>query len=246
MQQSTGQWLQNLVIKGREENDDPYERDDKGAILVEDDEKVLKEGWEYNEKDEPVKVDPEGENETEEPTLEDLQEKIRDTEEALRKERQLRRKAERDARAKKKQTPADKSKVDDETSERLRTSEARTAKLAKGLLDNKLDQAILAEARRQKFIDESDALSDAIRAEIDYDQDDDDPSDIEIDEETVKDAVASLAAKKKHLIRDSEGSSRERETPGSSSGSRLRKNRNKNQDTPNEQALAGYYPSLGG
>lgn len=233
-------WLENLTIVGHEDPpaDDPYERDDKGEIVEEDGEKLLKEGWEYDEKGEVVKAE-EDNSEDEDDELKKSQARADELEEALRKERRLRKQAERDA--KRKRTSQDKQHKDDEDKEaeqRITAAEERTKKLARGLLNTRRDQAIMEEARKQGFIDPSDALTDDIRADIDYDQDDDDPSDIEIDEDSVVDAVKALARRKKHLV----GSG----TPNTPSASRLRKNRNAPDESTQEATLQSHYPSLRG
>jgi hypothetical protein len=242
-------WLENLVIIGRED-DDPYERDAQGQIIEDDGEQKLREGWEFDENDKPVKIDDEGDDDEEDEddknvpddqkTPEQLRRKIADQEEAIRKERRLRRQAERDAR-KTKKAPAKKTaqstQQDEEAQEKVRLAEARAQRLAEGLLTTKIDQAILVAARKAGFIDETDALTDAVRADVDYDQDEDDPSDIEIDLDSVKDAVADLANKKKHLVG--------RGLPGEPSASRQKRRRKAGDDDElSEQALVGNYPGL--
>lgn len=243
-------WLENLIIVGREGEDDPYERDAQGQIVEVDGEQKLKEGWEFDENDKPVKIDDEGDDDEEDgddknvpddqKTPEQLRKKIADQEEAIRKERRLRRQAEREAR-KTKKAPAKKTtqgtQQDEEAQEKVRQAEARAAKLAEGLLTTKIDQAILVEARKQGFIDETDALTDLVRADVDYDQNEDDPSDIDIDLDSVKDAVADLANKKKHLVGKA--------LPGEPSGSRSRRRRKAgDDDTLTEQSLVSQYPGL--
>lgn len=242
-------WLENLVVTGREE-EDPYERDAQGNTIEEDGEKKLKEGWEYDDDDKPVKIDDEGDLGDEgdddgrdvpddQKTPEQLRKKIADQEETLRKERVARRKAEREARkaGRKKVTEPKKKQEDEEAERKLAESQTRIEKLATGLLNSRLDQVVLEEARKQGFIDPTDALIDSVRGDIDYDQDEDDPSDIDIDLDSVKDAVADLANRKKHLV----GSG----TPGEPSGSRQRRRRKTGDDeATSEQALQGHYAAL--
>lgn len=228
-------WLP-FVILGRED-EDPYERDDKGEVLQEDDEDVLKDGWEFNDAGDPVKVnkaDPDdkgGDNEDD-----DLTKKVDALEKALRDERKLRRKAERDAKRSSRQKSTDDSKKEDEeVQKQLEAATEKTKKLAKGLLKKEVDDAILNEARRLGFIDPSDALLDDIRREVDADQDEDDPTDIEVDLDSVKDAVSDLAKRKKHLI--SEGGPRER------SGGKFRKGSGK-EEKGDDAVFQERYPSL--
>jgi hypothetical protein len=154
----------------------------------------------------------------------------------VKEERRARRKAEREAREAKqaKDDDAEAKELDKEKKAR-EASDSKVGRLAARLLEKELTDAIMAEARNQKFIDPSDALLDEVRKAIDYDQDDEDPSDIDIDEDTVKAAVTKLAKKKAHLI----GKPNE----GEPSGSRFRTN-GKPAGKTDEEALKGLYPSL--
>lgn len=231
--------LYGLTIVGREEDpNDPYERDAEGEIVVENDEQVLKDGWEYDENDKPVKVeDPDNEDEPK-TDLEKLQDRADALDKALREERQLRRKAEREARKNKtKKVTETKQAEDKELQQQLETAKSRTEKLARGFLDSAIEKAVTDEARKQKFIDPTDALIKDVLGNIDADQDDDDPTDIDIDMDSVHDAVKDLADRKKHLVGDG--------TPGTPSGSRFRKSsREKNSTDAEKQMLEQNYPSL--
>jgi hypothetical protein len=165
--------------------------------------------------------------------LEELKAALKKEREEHRKERKLRRKAERDAR--KKQTQ-DKDEADDKdleaAKERVRQSEEKTKKLGTRLLNRERDAAILEAAREAGFIDPTDALTDKIRAAVEYDQDDEDPSDIEIDEDSAAEAVEKLAKQKKHLLKsaDDDEEPEERERRSTRSGSRRRKKTSKGVD----------------
>lgn len=224
------EWLLNLRIFGREGD----------------------EGDEGNEGDEGEEGEEDGDNEDDDQKGkggddnsgdgdddDDLAQKVKDLEATIAKERKLRRQAEREAR-KNKRTPSKTAETktkaaDTELQKQLEAASAQTRRLADGLRKKEVDDAILAAARKAGFIDETDALTDDIRKKVDVDQDPEDPTDIDIDEDSVTDAVKDLAARKKHLVGKA--------TPGSPSGSKFRKRGN--DDKPDKNALVEHYPSLG-
>src|SRR5690606_12187578 len=122
---------------------------------------------------------------------------------ALRKERMARKKAERELRKlKEKSNPpkGEKPKEGEESeSNSDAESDAKVKALAKKFRDNAVDTAILRFSDRFKNSDELLALVN--RKEIDVDQDEDDPSEIEVDLESVEDAVKALAKKSPHLLK---------------------------------------------
>lgn len=217
-------WLLSATISGREEDEKSKNAGDDGDENEEDEEEEHEEDEEESEdedEDDKDKVDHEA--------------RAKALEESLRKERKLRRQAEREARKNSKaKTKDDDTKDAAELQKRLQAQEAKTARLSEGLLNSSLNQAILDEARRQGFIDPTDALTDAVRKEVDVDQDEEDPSDIDIDQDSVKDAVADLARRKKHLVGEA--------SKGEPSGGRFKKR--KTGDGPDEEALKSTYPSL--
>lgn len=243
---NTLEWLRSLIILGHED-EDPYERDDDGEIVEDEGEKVLKEGWEFDADGKPVQLDPDdpddkgGKDDEEfDDSVEGLKKALEASKKATRVERQARRKAERDAkRATKKKTEAKDEKDLEKTRTELEGEKGKTTRLATKLLDRSRDAAILAEARRQGFIDETDALTDNVRDEVDFDQEEDDPSDIDIDTDSVKDAVTALAEKKPHLVgKNSDGSST------TQSGSRMGKKKTGEPEKYSEEKLKTDYPSL--
>lgn len=174
-------WLQGLIIVGREEDEDKDDSEENSEEDQDDEES-----------------DDEDKDKGDEGTPSEREAALQ---EALEKERKLRRQAEREARKAKKTAATKKSTEEaDDTKARLEQSETRTARLAKGFLDSKIEAAVLAEARKQGFIDPTDALINDVLKEVDADQDDEDPTDVEVDEESVVDAVKALARKKKHLV----------------------------------------------
>lgn len=214
-------WLLNAVIIGRENDDDNDGDGEDGDDEGNDGEDNDSEDGEDGSQDDADKPD----------------EETARLKEALRKERKLRRDAQREAKQLKqgKQTEED-SKASEEAQKRVEASEAKTAKLAAKLLNKEISDAVLAEARRLKFIDPTDALTDAVLKEVDAHQDEDDPSDIDIDTDSVKDAVKALADSKKHLIA--------KPNDGDPSGTKFSgKGGKKDSDATKEKLLADY-PSL--
>ena len=236
MQSDPLYWLQNLIITAREGEEDEGDEDqgDEGNDDGDDGEEGEDEGQgsdSGSDKDEDEEDDPA---------------KLK---EALKKERRLRRKAERDARraTKKSAAKADEGDqgdegTDDKEAVKLRTklerSEQKNRRLAEGFRKREIDAAIVNEARRQGFIDPTDALRDDIRDEVDWEQDKDDPSQVEVDMDSVKEAVEDLADRKKHLIG----------TPGDgktkSGGKFRRKQGSQEGEKTDEQVLKERYASL--
>lgn len=223
-------WLENLTIVGREEDEDGEDNEGEGDDGEDNGEEGEGEGegdgddddGDADDEDDPVK----------------LKAALAAKNKALREERKLRRKAEREARRKSKQVATEKkTEEDQEAAEKVKTAEARAEKLAKGFRDKAIEDAVLKEARKQGFIDETDALLPAILREIDADQDDDDPTDVEVDLDSVKDAIAELATNKPHLVGKG--------TPGEPSGGKFRKNRKSGDSkATDEKVLQSHYPSL--
>jgi hypothetical protein len=208
------EWLRNRVIVGFDEGDDqaPEGDEDEGADDDEDDEDS-----------------PPEDNTALKKALEAERQKARE-------ERKARRKAERDLRAAQAaKVNSDEAKTSEELQNKLILSEQKTSKLAGKLLTNAINSAVMDEATRQGFIDPTDALVSAVLSEVEVDQDPDDPSDIEVDADTVEAAVKKYAARKKHLLGQ----------PGDNgpSGTRFKKG-NRGDNATNESTLKTMYPSL--
>jgi hypothetical protein len=161
---------------------------------------------------------------------------------ALEKERAKARRLERENNRLKRKKAAEKDQQTDEekkdleeTQSKLTKSEEKVGKLATRLRDSARDAAILKAAEELNFIDPTDALTDRIRQAVEVDQDDEDPSDIEVDVASAVAAVKKLANSKKHLIGKPNG--------GAPSGSRLRRDQG-GDDGANQQKLGDLYPSL--
>lgn len=93
----------------------------------------------------------------------------------------------------------DKSETDkakDEANKAVSTNSKLAAKLKQVAVDN----AIIKIGGTLKFRDIDDALKLVDREGLDIDQDDDDPSEITVDEASVKTALSALAKAKPHLI----------------------------------------------
>lgn len=122
---------------------------------------------------------------------------------ALEKERADRKKLDKDLKAFQK---AQQAKEDAEKTEVERLTGATTAqqqkleKLAAGYRSNAVNQAILKAAGAAKFLDPSDALRPEVIAAAGVEQDEDDPTEITIDEVTVTQAIKALAKSKPHWL----------------------------------------------
>ena len=161
------------------------------------------------------------------------------------KERKLRREMARDKRKLereladlklKAETGDDKQRAD-AAQAMLDSERSKGGKLATRLRDVAVESAIVkvASSRDFKFRDIDDVLAMVSRADIDVDQDDEDPADIEIDEDTVRAAVKKLADKKPHLL-VAEGDD---EASGRKFGGKKKKT-----DDLDEDVLRGRYSAL--
>lgn len=183
------------------------------------------------------------EEETEEETEEHSEEK-EDTaglKSALKKERDARKKLERENRKlQKTKSDADlKDKTEVEQAQaREKAATEKAAKLAKGLREKALENVVGKLAAKHKFLDVDDALTLVDRSKITIDQDDEDPSDIEIDEASVEAALKALAKKKPHLIGDEEGGSGRTRTGSKFNGGK------KTGSELEEEDLRARYPAL--
>ena len=215
------EWLLTLVVTGREGEENNEEEDnDEGENGENDGEEGSENEGEGNEGE-----DGEG----------DLKTRAAELEKALNKERQLRRKAEREARraGSRKKKDEEGEKVEEaEIAQKLKASQEQTTRLATKLRDTAVESAVLSAARELGFIDPTDAMREDVLKQIDVDQDEEDPSDIDIDIDSVKDAVKKLADKKKHLV----GAG----TPNTPSGGKFRKKGGENDKGPD----LSHYPSL--
>lgn len=127
---------------------------------------------------------------------------------ALQKEREERKNLEKELKSlrKDKQTreDAEKSEIDRLKSQSQRDAEKAT-KLAAGFRANAVETAILKAAGNAKFRDPSDALRAEVISAVGVEQDEDDPSNVTIDEATVTEAIKQLAKNKPHYVSTGDG-----------------------------------------
>lgn len=168
---------------------------------------------------------------------------------ALRTERELRKKAEkgqklseREKRRLQKAQDDIKAAEEGEVAAAKKSADESAAKvsnLASKLRQTSLEKAITDAARKMKFRDPDDVITQLQRSNfngIEIDQDDDDPSDIEIDAKSVEKAVKAVATAKPHWLiaagdNNNSGSSFNGGKPGGG-------NKNKNQE------YADRFPAL--
>lgn len=116
---------------------------------------------------------------------------------------------------------------------RAERAEAKVTKAAEGLLRVALNSAIKKSAAN--FIDPEDAISGVDLSKINWTQDEEDPSEIEIDTKSVEIQVKALAAKKPHYL--NKGTE-----DGQPSGSQF--GGSKRQNKSNDDKYRSTYPSL--
>lgn len=199
-------WWLDLVLIGFEDDDDSDDDED-----VDDEEDDEEEDDESDEDDEDSDdEDEEDEDEDEEDKSKSKKKNIGGLKSALRKERMGHKKYKRlyqQQLAKQKGKKPDSSKKEEEQEEDTGPTE-RERKLAVSLRNTAIDTVIQRYATKAGFLDPEDAVKLVKRSEIEYDQDEEDPTLIEIDEESVEDAVKDLARKKKHLLGSRNGKTR--------------------------------------
>jgi hypothetical protein len=157
---------------------------------------------------------------------------------ALRKERQQRKQFEkelRQLRALKEEIESKDATETDKAKKAAERAEEKATKLAARLRAQAVDITITKFASQLNFQDINDALVQLQRDSDWVDQDDDDPSEIEVDEAAVEKAVKALADKKKYLLKSQD----EKEPSGSKFGGG--KN---NSDDMDEETLRQKYPAL--
>jgi len=231
--QDLPEWLLNFPLRFREddEGEDESDKDDENEEDEDEDEEEDSEDSDKDD-DEDKGGKPEDKKKSKKGQPDDDRAELK---RALRDERQKRRKAEREARQAKQEASSKKDKEDaDDSAKRLQAAETRTEKLATRLRKREVESAIMEAARDAGFIDPSDALVDAVIQKIDVDQDDEDPSDIEVDIDSVEEAVKAYASKKKHLVGQG--------TPIKSGSKQKRKKTDSGKLS--EQKLKGTYASL--
>jgi hypothetical protein len=123
---------------------------------------------------------------------------------ALANERKARKAAEKRATAlakEKEQADLAKQTSEEQAIARAEKAEQQKEKLAAGFLNRELESAIRRAARDEGFIDPADAIDGVDRNAMNFEQDEDDPSEVTIDTKSITKAVKALAAKKPHFIK---------------------------------------------
>lgn len=163
---------------------------------------------------------------------------------ALRKERKARRDFEKRFKALEKQQQTKDEQDQDELTRTKAERDAekeRTAKLAEGFVTTKVDNAVLREAQGMKFINPSNALALVDRGLIEVEQDDDDPSSVDLDKESVKDALKQVAKENPHLL-VAEGD--ENASGGKFGGSRNTGSNEQKRKNQQEKVETDLYPAM--
>jgi hypothetical protein len=160
---------------------------------------------------------------------------------ALAKERKSRREAERELRKQKRTQQEQQHSKDEEQTEVKKiqaerdTERSKSEKLAVRLSNVAVDNLIMRYAGDQ-FADLDDVLKLIDRADIDVDQDDEDPADITVDEETVQAAVKKLAKAKPHLLKLT--------SEGGKTGSAFGGGKKSDNGELTEEMLMARYPAI--
>lgn len=135
---------------------------------------------------------------------------------------------------------AEKTEVERLAAEKLR-GETKVAKLAEGFKNTAVERAVLEAAGKAKFKDPSDALRPEVLAAIGVEQDEDDPTKVDIDTESVTAAIKALAKSKPHYLGTADG----KQLPPSGSKFGGGNNGGKAPDAQ-RAALLAKYPALRG
>lgn len=226
-------WFQDII--GFEGEDDSAEETEE-----EEDEKSEDDSDDSSDHEEDESDEDEDDEEGEKPKKKSDKPDIDGLKSALRKERIERKKLQREIARLKKPVPEPPKKKDDEKPAEKDESPPKSdngvsEKLAAKLLTNAVDTAIIRYAGAD-FVDVGDMLRLIDRSEIDVDQNEDDPSEIEVDAESVQDAIKALRKSKPYLVKVAKG---DQATSGSKFGG---KKKNKTELT--EEQLRKKYPAL--
>jgi hypothetical protein len=177
------------------EDDDEDSSDDDDSNDDSDDEEDDEDSEEGNDSSDS---DEEEDEDDDKPVT---QKDIRGLKSALKKEREARKLAQRELRKlKAKPKVTKKANSDDSEEDKDQGPSEREVRLAARLRDQAVDQVITKFASKMNFVDIEDAINLVSRKDIDVNQDEDDPTDVIIDEETVEDALKDLIKRKKHLV----------------------------------------------
>lgn len=139
-------------------------------------------------------------------------------------------------KAQQEKADAEKTEIQRLTDQGSRDS-AKLQRLAEGFRASKVEGAVLAAAKAAKFTDPTDALRAEVLSAIGVEQDQDDPTQVTIDEASVTEAVKALAKAKPHYLGE------QRQAPPTS-GSKFGGGANNGPKLSEEQKLAAQYPAL--
>lgn len=181
---------------------------------------------------------------------------------ALKKERAARKKADKELKALKKAEQQRKAKTSETDKAKGDAQEAseKAARLAAKLLENAVDTAIIKAVQKVKlpddarFADVDDAIRLLDRGNLDVEQDEDDPAEVEIDEEVLMKALKKLAKSKPHLLikpkssdeEDEDDDEEEEDVKASkrSTGSKVGSRGTREKGKIKEETLKQRYPML--
>jgi hypothetical protein len=217
---------------------------DYGDSLFEDLKKLRIRGCE-GEEDSGEKSEDTSETEDEESSESEEQSSNTDgLKSALQKERRERRALAKEIKALREFRQSHEDSVKDDVTKAKDQADQATSKaekLAKSLRDRTLDNAIIKLATSMDFVDVDDALSLIDRDLIDIEQDEDDPSEVSVDESTVQSALETLKKKKPHLIKGAQNGSSGGLTK---SGSKVTGSGKATKEQTDDDALRARYPAL--
>lgn len=221
-------WWLDIELIGFEDGDDDGDEDTEDS----EDEDENSEDEEDNSSDDD---DDSEDDDEEKPDVKGLKS-------ALAKERAERRRLQKENKALKRSQPAKKAATkpgdneeEDDSSKPDEEAQRRNERLAGKLLTNAVNTEII-KAAGSRFTDIDDVLALINRNEIDAEQDDDDPSEVIVDRESVKEAIKQLARKKPHLVASEKNN-------GTQTGSKFG-GRKKSGNTMSEEQLKDKYPAL--
>lgn len=230
-------WLRGIFLFG-----DPKDDDDEGKKDEEDEDS--EDDDEDDEDEDDVDDDSQkggGSDDKKKSKEDDNAELLK----ALRSERKERKKLARELKRTQREKSSKKDSEDEQAlGEKLTASEARVAKFGPKFRTLALNAVIREEAKDLGFVDMDDVLTGIDREDIDVEQDDEDPSEVTIDRDSVKEALAELKEKKPHWLKSSkdEDEDEDEERPVKS-GSKMSGKKKKGTKT-DEQTLRTRYPSL--
>lgn len=201
-------WLDLNIIGFDEDDDDDSDDEDDDDLDDEDEDDEDSEDDDSEDDDEDEDDDEEDDEDDEKKSKKSKGKNVAGLKSALQKERMGHKKYKRlyDRERKKNKSSStpppkkDKQNQQDQNQQEDKGPSDRERLLAKKLADQAVDNAILAQASTMGFIDPKDAVHLVKRSDIVFDQDEEDPTEIDIDEESIEDALKKLKARKKHLV----------------------------------------------